>query len=148
MKALYLIDGFSDPPEEWERMKLELRREFPDLYQYVASHEDVNTQDWAWNLNYEAIVIGHSLGAHAAALASIVMKPHILIGIDPVAPFWRGRALVHAAQYALSLRRSKWLGPRGCDLAIARRVIIPDSGHNNIIEKATPSIVEFLKKIN
>lgn len=144
--TLYLIDGLGPVPSYWEQMKLDLRRAFPDADQYIASHENVGKQSWAWSEDYEAVVIGHSLGAYQAAQASLFMKPKALIGLDPVHPWWLGAPLKHQAAQAVSFRRSKWFGPRGCDLAIAQKIIVPDSDHNSIIARATPQIIEFVRK--
>jgi hypothetical protein len=138
---IYLIDGLSDPPKEWEQMKLNIRRAFPDIRQHIASHENVGTQSWAWTVDYGAVVIGHSLGAYAAANVSVFMKTHSLIGIDPVRPLWFGGNIRHQAARAFSLRRSKWFGPRTCDLAIANLQIVPNSNHNSIITLATPQVI-------
>jgi hypothetical protein len=143
---LFLIDGLGPEPSHWEFMKLDLRRAFPNVDQYTTSHENIAKQSWAWSENYEAVIIGHSLGAYEAARASMFIKPRLLIGIDPVRPWWLGSPLKHAALHALSLRRSKWFGPRGCDFAIAQRITVPDSDHNNIIKKATPQIIEFIRR--
>jgi hypothetical protein len=141
-----MIDGLWDEPIEWPQLRLELLRAFPGVTLFNVSHEKIKYQSWAKEEDQEGIVIGHSLGAYEAANASFEMKPRLLIGLDPVRPWGLKmlKPLKHASLRGISLRRSKWKGPPGCDYAIAQKDIVPNSDHNSIIAKATPKILELI----
>lgn len=143
-----MIDGLWREPVEWPQLRLDLQRAFPGCVLYNSSHEMLKHQTWAYERDIAGIVIGHSLGAYEASRASFVMKPRLLIGLDPARPWGPSmrKELPHAALQAVSLRRSKFWGAIGCDLAIAQKIIVPNSDHNSIIAQATPSIVEFVRK--
>lgn len=145
--SAFCIDGLGKPPASWYT----LAREVGQLVYSIFLADRLNP-DIADMMRYEIskgnriIAIGHSLGGERIEqLAADRIDLHAAVLIDAVRSDWERRPFEVNATHAISFTR-RWL--LGLPPSMGLRVgdVKMNAGHNKIIAKATPQIVEFLRK--
>ena len=142
--AVYLIDGLAEPPWSWASLAMELQKLGFEVYRYDRLSSRLIAQMRAELPDTRIIAVGHSLGGERIEMfAASGIKLYAAVLIDAVRGNWERRPFDVQAEHVISYTR-RWLFGFPPSMGARDKDVKVNAGHNSIIAKVTPAVLEWI----